>query len=268
MSHLLRSHAPITDEGWRQIDEEARRQLVPSLAARKLVDFEGPRGWERSAINLGRTRAVAKTPVSEVTARRREVLALVELRADFTVSREELSFADRGAVDLDLDDLGTAARQIALAENTAVFVGWDEAGIVGVAARSPHTPIRIGSNYAEYPKYVAKAVEVLLRAGVTGPYGLALAPSAYTGVVETTEDGGLVVLDHLRSILGGPIVWAPGVEGALVVSLRGDDFLFESGQDLSVGYDHHNEVAVHLYLEESFTFRVNSPEAAIALGTG
>ena len=61
-------------------------------------------------------------------------------------------------------------------------------------------------------------------------------------------------------------MWAPGLDGAVVVSLRGGDFLFESGQDLSVGYDHHDADAVRLYLEESFSFRVNAPEAAIALG--
>jgi len=267
VNHLLRSHAPITEAGWHQIDEEARTQLVPGLAARQLVDFSGPRGWEHSATNLGRTTAIAKTPVPDVLARQRQVLSVVELRSAFTVSRAELANADRGALDIDLDDLGEAARRIAVAENIAVFDGWKEAGIVGVKAASPHPPIPLPSTYTEYPKHVAQAVEVLLRAGVTGPYGLALGPSAYTGVVETTEHGGLVVFDHLRSVLGGPIVWAPGLEGAVVVSQRGGDFLFESGQDLSVGYDHHDADGVHLYVEESFSFRVNAPEAAVALGS-
>jgi uncharacterized linocin/CFP29 family protein len=50
-----------------------------------------------------------------------------------------------------------------------------------------------------------------------------------------------------------------------VLSLRGGDFLFESGQDLSVGYDSHDAQIVRLYLEESFSFRVATPEAAVAL---
>ena len=69
----------------------------------------------------------------------------------------------------------------------------------------------------------------------------------------------------LGEILGGPIVWAPGVQGAAVMSLRGDDFLFESGQDLSLGYDGHDADSVRLYVEESFSFRVVTPEAAVAL---
>ena len=71
--------------------------------------------------------------------------------------------------------------------------------------------------------------------------------------------------EHLRKILGGPIVWAPGVRGAVVLSLRGGDFLFESGQDLSLGYAGHDGQNVRLYLEESFSFRVATPEAAVVL---
>ena len=58
-SHLLREHAPITEAGWGRIDEEARERLTPALAARKLVEFSGPRGWQHSATNLGR---VEKSP--------------------------------------------------------------------------------------------------------------------------------------------------------------------------------------------------------------
>ena len=264
MNHLLRSHAPITETGWAQVDHEGRSRLVPALAARKLVDFSGPRGWEHSATNLGRATTIAG-PADELVARRRQVLALVELRAGFTVSRDQLLDADRGAEDVDLKSLDRAARRIALAENVAVFHGWAEAGINGITETSPYEPLSLGADYAHYPGRVAKAVEILLEAGISGPYGLALGPESYTGVVETTEHGGLIVFDHLRRILDGPIVWAPGVHGAVVVSLRGGDFLFECGQDLSIGYQGHDADRVELYLEESFSFRVASPDAAVAL---
>ncbi len=266
MSHLLRSHAPIPEEIWEVIDTEARERLVPAMASRKLVDFAGPLGWQYSATNLGRT-VIVNGPVAEdeLAARRREVLALTELRSNFKLAREELLDADRGAADVDLGTLDEAAAALARAENVAVFHGWGAAGIVGITEASPHTPLSLGADYANYPSHVAKAVEVLRREGVDGPYGLALGPDDYTAVVETTEHGGYLLFDHLRRILGGPIVWAPGVDGAVVVSLRGGDFLFESGQDVSVGYAHHDAETISLYLEESFSFRVATPEAAIAL---
>ena len=84
-------------------------------------------------------------------------------------------------------------------------------------------------------------------------------------MLETSEHGGYPLLDHLRKIIDGPLVWSPGVEGAVVVSQRGGDFLLRSGEDLSIGYDSHDAEAVELYLVESFSFRVATPEAAVAL---
>jgi uncharacterized linocin/CFP29 family protein len=227
VSHLLREHAPITQEGWQRIDDEARERLAPALAARKLVDFAGPRGWQHSATALGRVQAVAKAPARGITAAAREVLPLVEMRAGFTVSRAELAAGDRGAEDVDFDDLDRAAQQLATAENAAVFHGWRAAGIVGIGEASAHEPINLGEDCERYPRHVAKAIELLLAAGIDGPYGLALGPEAHTRVLETSEHGGYPLLEHLREILAGPLVWAPGVDGAVVVSMRGGDFLFE-----------------------------------------
>ncbi len=265
MSHLLREHAPITEAGWRVVDDEARQRVTPALAARKLVDFAGPHGWEYSATNLGRTSALDDAPVDGVTAAQRRVLAVVELTAPFSVARAELRDADRGAEDVDLAALDEAAHRIATAENRAVFHGWQAAGLTGIADASPHDAIALGDDCELYPRHVAQAVEALLHAGIDGPFGLALGPEAYTRVLETAEHGGYPLLDHLRKIIGGPLVWAPGVAGAVVVSRRGGDYLFEAGEDLSIGYDRHDADAVELYLVESFTFRVATPEAAVAL---
>jgi uncharacterized linocin/CFP29 family protein len=265
VSHLLRDHAPITAEGWQRIDDEARQRLAPALAARKLVDFLGPRGWQHSATDLGRSQRLAKAPAAGITAATRRVLPLVEMRAGFAVSRAELADGDRGAEDVDFDDLDRAAQLLAAAENTAVFHGWKAAGIVGVGEASAHKPIPLGDDCERYPRHVARAIELLLAAGIDGPYGLALGPEAHTRVLETSEHGGYPLLEHLREIVGGPLVWAPGVAGAVVVSMRGGDFLFESGEDISVGYEQHDADAVRLYLEESFSFRVVTPEAAVPL---
>jgi uncharacterized linocin/CFP29 family protein len=264
MNHLLRSHAPISEEGWSLLDEEARERLTPALAARKLVDFSGPLGWEYSATNLGRVSALGSAPAEGVSGLGRRVLPLVEVRADFELLREELRDADRGAEDADLDALDKAAHQIAVAENVAVFHGWNGA-ITGIAETSPHEHIALGDGAEGWPRQVALAVERLLCSGVAGPYGLALGREQYRRVVETTEHGGYPLLDHLRKLVDGPIVWAPGVRGAVALSLRGGDFAFESGQDLSIGYDSHDAEVVRLYLEESFSFRVVTPEAAVVL---
>ena len=135
MNHLLRDAAPMSDAAWSTIDSEVREQLVPGLAARRLVDFSGPSGWEQSSVDLGHVTDV-DAPIDALQARMRLVLPLVELRADFTVARSELRDIDRGAADLDLASADEAARAIAEAENGAVLHGWPTAGIVGAASAS------------------------------------------------------------------------------------------------------------------------------------
>jgi len=264
VNHLLRSSAPIRDAGWSLLDAEARERLVPALGARRLVDFSGPHGWEHSATNLGRTTPLSAAPCDGVSGLQRRVLPLVELRAEFELSRAELRDADRGADDTDAEPLDKAAHQIAVAETVTVFHGWHGA-MMGIEEASPYDQVALGEAADAYPRHVAGAVERLLCNGVTGPYGLALGREQYRRVVETAEHGGYPLVDHLREILEGPIVWSPGVTGAVVVSLRGGDFVFESGQDLSIGYSSHDGDAVRLYLEESFSFHVVTPEAAVAL---
>jgi uncharacterized linocin/CFP29 family protein len=263
MNHLLRELAPISDTAWRQLDEEATQRLTPALAARRLVDFSGPHGWEYSATNLGRTDRLATTPSEGVSGLQRRVLPLVELRADFQLSMAELRDADRGA-DADLDALDNAAHEIAVAENVAVFHGWSGA-LSGISETSPHDPIPLGDAADRYARPVAAAVERLLQSGIGGPYGLALGSEQYRVVIETTEHGGYPLLEHLQKILEGPVVWTPGAIGAIVLSQRGGDFVFDSGQDVAIGYDRHDAQTVTLYLQESFGFHVATPEAAVAL---
>jgi uncharacterized linocin/CFP29 family protein len=195
----------------------------------------------------------------------RSVLPLVELRAEFSVARSGLEDAERGAKDVDLDDLDEAARRIGRTENAAVFHGWSAVGFRGVIEASSHERIILGEDCDRYPRHVAVAVDALRALGIDGPYGLALGPEVHTRVLETSEHGGYPLLEHLREILAGPIVWAPAVQGGAVLSMRGGDFLFDSGEDISIGYGSHDADAVHLFLEESFSFQVATPDAAVPL---
>ena len=82
------------------------------------------------------------------------------------MAREELRAGDRGAADVDFEALDRAARQLAIAENKAVFHGWAEADIQGVTEASPHPEVPRGADFNDYPRPVAKAVELLLQCGV------------------------------------------------------------------------------------------------------
>lgn len=262
--HLLRRHAPFADDVWELLDDEATERLTVALGARKLVDLSGPLGWKHSATNLGRVARASTAPVDGVVGRSRLVLPLTELRADFELSRDELTDATRGAADVDLGPLDQAAHRLASAENAAVFHGWDEAGIAGIIPASPHEHLTHEPGAVGFEAVVAHAVATLKGSGIGGPYALALCPDDWTAVIEST-DRGYPLLRHLGEVLDGPIEWVPGIRESVVLSTRGGDWLLEIGEDLSLGYSSHTAESVSLYLEETLSFRVATPEAAIAI---
>ncbi|MCL2447932.1 MAG: bacteriocin family protein [Polyangiaceae bacterium] len=264
MSLLKRHLAPVLPEAFAQIDDEARRVLKLHLAGRKVVDFSGPHGWALGAVNTGRLRIIAQGPVPEVRHAVRDVQPLVELRAPFMLKILELDFAGRGARDLDLDPVIAAAERAALAEDGAIFNGFEAAHITGMIPASPHSPIRVATQ-VDWPRAIAQAKETLRLVGVGGPYALALGPQAYAELTAGSEDG-YPLRNRIESALAVELHWAPALSaGAVLLSTRGGDYELTVGQDFSVGYALHDRDIVELYLTESFTFRVLEEKAAILL---
>ncbi|MFB6240737.1 MAG: family 1 encapsulin nanocompartment shell protein [Gemmatimonadota bacterium] len=256
--------APVSEAALREVEEQARATLRTHLSARKLVDVSGPHGWDHAAANPGRVEFVDEEPAEGVRAGVRRTQPLVELRADFELSRHELARVDRGADDPELEPVVAAARSLAWSEDRLVYYGFGPADVEGLCPSCDHTSVA-SEDWEDYPRLVSEGINVLRQEGVGGPYALALSPAAFTGVAETAGGGGYPVLQHVEQILDGPIVWAPALAGGMILSLRGGDFELVLGRDVSLGYDSHDADDVGLYLEESVTFRLPGPEAAVVL---
>jgi uncharacterized linocin/CFP29 family protein len=263
MNNLHRGLAPISDAAWSQIEEEASRTLKRHLAARRVVELDGPKGTDFSAVGTGHLRDIA-TPGDGVQAAQRDVRALVELRVPFELTRQAVDDVERGSNDSDWEPLKEAARKIAFAEDRAVFDGYAAAGIQGIRPGSSNAALTLPSSVKSYPRTIAEAVSQLRLAGVNGPYSLLLGTEPYTAISDATDDG-YPVLQHIERLVDGKIIWAPAIEGGVILTTRGGDFQLTVGQDLSIGYLSHTDEAVELYFQESFTFRLLTTEAAVAL---
>ncbi|HEY6983796.1 family 1 encapsulin nanocompartment shell protein [Reyranella sp.] len=263
MNNLYRELAPISDGAWAQIEEEASRTLKRYLAARRVVDVKGPKGFEFSAVGAGHLRQI-ETTGDGIQAAQREAKALVELRVPFELARQAIDDVERGANDSDWSPLKDAARKIAFAEDRAVFEGYASAGIQGIRQGTSNPMLTLPADVEAYPGAVAEAVSQLRLAGVNGPYALLLGAKPYTAMSGGSDDG-YPVLQHIRRLVDGEIVWAPALEGGMVVSTRGGDFELHIGQDISIGYLSHTETTVTLYLQETFTFLLLTAEAAVVL---
>ena len=203
-----------------------------NLSARRLVDFSGPHGWQASSINLGRADPTDVELRPGVETRRRRVQTLIELRAPFELSRQELDIIARGGRDPDLRPVTEAARNIAIAENQAVFRRVRRpATSPASSTRRSESALHLTDDYVHYPEVVAEALGKLRNLGIVGPYGIVLGPRCYVGLTETTTGGGYRVYDHVKRLLNGPLVWTPGIDGAIVLSIRGGDFELTVGED-------------------------------------
>jgi uncharacterized linocin/CFP29 family protein len=263
MNNLHRELAPISDAAWSEIEEETSRTLKRHLAGRRIVDVRGPAGTELSAIGTGHLRTIA-APKEGVDARQREVKALVELRVPFELDRQAIDDVARGANDSDWQPAKDAARQMAYAEDGAIFDGYDAAGIVGIRQGTSNPIMTLPSDVRAYPEAIAQGLSRLRLVGVNGPYSVLLGADAYTALAETS-DHGYPVLEHVKRLVDDKIVWAPAIRGAFVVTTRGGDFDLHIGQDVSIGYLNHTDSTVRLYLQETFTFLFLTAEAAVAL---
>lgn len=263
MNNLHRELAPISTAAWSQIEEEVVRTFKRSLAGRRVVDVEGPAGTDFAGVGTGH-QANIEAPLEGVRARQREVRAIVELRVPFELSREAIDDVERGADDSDWQPAKDAATQLAFAEDRAIFDGYKAAAIAGIREASSNPVLPLPAVIADYPAVIATALEQLRLQGVDGPYAVLLGSDAYTAVSEASDQG-YPILEHIRRLVNGEIIWAPAIAGGAILSTRGGDFALHLGQDVSIGYLGHNDTAVRLYLQESFTFLMLTAEASVAV---
>ena len=265
MNNLHRELAPITDAAWASIEAEARRTFEQHVAARRVVDVQGPDGPSLASVGTGHLTPIDSPDGEGIMARLRTSQQVVELRVPFTLNRQDVDDVERGAQDSDWQPVKDAAKKIAFAEDRAIFEGYAAAGITGVRQSSSNPALTLPAEARDYPNVISQAVSALRLAGVGGPYSLLLSAAAYTMVSETS-DYGYPIRDHLARVVDGDIIWAPAIDGAFLLSRRGGDFELRLGQDLSIGYLSHDAERVELYFQESLTFLVYTAEASVALG--
>jgi uncharacterized linocin/CFP29 family protein len=263
MNNLHRELAPISDAAWTVIEEEAARTFKRHLAGRHVVDVRGPSGFGLSAVGTGHVTAIA-APEAGVIAARREARAVVEFRVPFELDRQGIDDVERGAEDPELRPLKDAARSLAFAEDRAIFEGYRDGGIGGIRAGLSNPLLTLPADPRGYPEVIARALRQLRLEGVDGPYAVLLGADAYTALAAASDDGE-PVLDHVRQLVTGELLWAPAIAGAYVLTTRGGDFALHLGQDLSIGYASHTDSTVRLYFQETFTFLLLTAEAAVAL---
>jgi uncharacterized linocin/CFP29 family protein len=264
MDWLKREVAPMSARTWNEIDQAVVRAAKQELAARRVADFEGPKGWEHVAEPLG-TRHPAPRGRSGVQWAIPDVILLSEIRKDFVLSWEAVDAFERGARVLETTPAEHAAREVALAEDDlALHGGTGSAGFLRAEA-GPKLPLGDWSSPGQVASDLIAAVSKLDEAGITGPYAAVLDPGRFYAYLRAAAERRLSTeADRLEGLFRG-IHRSSVIRGGAVFSLRGGDFLLIVGGDLTVGYRHHDETSVHLFCVETVGAHLLNADAVCTL---
>jgi uncharacterized linocin/CFP29 family protein len=262
MSILKRHLAPFGDEVWEAAEDEAKKVFKRRLTSRKIADYTGARGLEFAAVGTGKVTPL-KEKLGGALVGVREALKVLELKTLFTLRREDIDLIERGAKAFDNGAIVEAARALSDAENAIVFDGFKKEGIAGIVSSLTQKPIKAQGD--DVLNAVAEAIRALRDDGVKGPYALVVQPQYYGKLFSLGE--GYPLIKKLNELLdGGKAISTTAIHsGALVVSLRGGDYEILGGADISLGFEKQNDQGAELFFFETLSFRVNTPEAAVAL---
>ncbi|MEG1501913.1 MAG: family 1 encapsulin nanocompartment shell protein [Synergistaceae bacterium] len=261
MDILKRSLAPIVPAAWDEIDEQAKAVLKSTLTGRKVVDVEGPKGWGYDSVSEGTLSLVEESPVEGVNFGIREVIPLMEIRVPFTLPMWDLDDISRGSKLVDFAPVQEAARKAALFEDTVIFQGIEDAGVLGLELEADNEAIEMELNDESILTALSKALRVLKNKNVEGPVALVCSEALWTKI--QTSACGYPLKNKVEAIIGDKIIPSEQYDTAMLVSLRGGDSELIIGQDFSIGYQSHTNTEVNFYITETLTFRVNAPEAIV-----
>lgn len=264
MDYLRRHAAPLSDRVWKALDDAVVQSARHVLAARRVVTFDGPRGWEHVATRLG-TSTPCRSAEGEAVVCVPDVVLLFEVRVDFSLPWSSIDVFDRGAPVLDTGAAEAAARELALAEDRVAFYG-DPAGNGFLTNRkSPRMHAQDWTRPGQVLADLVKAVEILDTGGIPGPYEAVLSPSRYYAYLQAVDDHGYPTARQLRDVLAA-VHRSPVVrEAGAVFSTRGGDFVITVGGDLATGYRLHDRDAVHLFCVETVAPQTVTPQAVCLL---
>ena len=259
MDMFKRELAPLSDEGWNEIEKRAKEVLLSRLTARKVVNVQGPKGLDFTAVNEGRLTLVDGK--DDVKAGVYTLKPLTETRIRFTLNRWEIDNIARGAKDIDFTNLDAAVEKLALFEENAVYNGYVEGTIKGLKEASTHKKLTLGETDNDILTSLIEGVMMLKKSYLHGPYSLVVGTKAWINLNKEVQ--GMPLLERVEKILGAKVVLATSVDGALLVPYDSETLELTIGQDFSLGYESHDTKELTLFATESFTFRVLEPKAIV-----
>jgi uncharacterized linocin/CFP29 family protein len=264
MEFLNRSNAPFSSGVWNVIDETMREFLSKRLNIRSVVDFKSQYSYETDAIATKALKSISNKKGVSISSR--EPIKMLEIKKSFVLSQSVIEDIKRGIDEFDDKEFAQAANEFAAIENGMIMQGLKEANIDGIINHKEVQSLDVKST-KDILSAVAKSLGLFNKEFVSGDFKLVIS-SATLAKLYTEFFDGISLKTKLDDILGANHIVVNediGDNKALILSQRGGDFEFCSGLDVSIGFEKELKEGVELFLLQTCTLRILSPEAAIVL---
>ncbi len=266
--YLHRGDAPFGDNVWELIDEAVVGAAKSQLSARRLFHVEGPYGLGTKAVP-GPDCMVAEEDEGAASVCGPCLTPLAAIRKTFTIPiRDIAAFAATG-MPFGAADVAHAAIACARREDEILLHGNADLGVDGLLNMDGTTSAELNdwSEVGAAVEDVIAAATTLDDAGFHGPYALALSAGRYNRLFRRYQQGPLVEMEHLRSLVTDGIVKAPVLEdGGLLVATGKQFCTIVLGQDLKAGFIGPAGGNYEFDVSESVALRLKHPGSVCVLG--
>lgn len=275
MSRLDREVAPFDSKVWEVIDGVARRAVLDTGVARRLLRVVGPLGMD-ARVGIGEDEQAGEEEAGSVGGdaaatphvHMPRVRILPLLHAPFRMGLRAIEAFETRGEPLDTRAIAEAARVLAEAEDALVFEGDLRTGIRGLVGGAIAGEIAAGdwSEPANVSADLLGALSALDDAGRHGPFAAALPPARYYALFRPFPGTSLTPHAQLAPLFEGGIHKAPTLRDTFVVLVRdeaGPKLML--GQDLAAAYDGREGVFHRFSLLESATVLPGSAGSVVLL---
>ncbi len=257
--YLGRDEAPVSAEIWKALDGAMIGAAKTRLAGRRIVAMDGPFGFGLKGIPLGDCE-------SDEGIASAAFVPLTLIGTSFSLGKRDLAAADRDPFSLDLAPVACAAIACAEKEDRIIFEG--NGNLPGLLNAEGTLSLAMAKwdKVGTAADQAIAAMTQLDDAGIHGPCFMALAPHAYNLLLRRYPQTDGTELDHVRSIIGGEVVKAPGLKKGGVLLASGRQYAtLVFGQDMSISYIGPEGINLNFGITESFALLIRAPEAVCVL---
>lgn len=257
--YLGRDEAPVSAEIWKALDGTMIGAAKTQLAGRRIVALDGPFGFGLKGIPLGDCETDEGVASSAF-------IPLTLIGTSFSLGKRDIAAADRDPFALDLGPVACAAIACAAKEDGIIFGGTGTSPGLLTAEGSSSLAMGKWDKIGTAADQAIAAMTQLDDAGIHGPSFLALAPPAYNLLLRRYPQTDGTELEHIRSIIGGDVIKAPGLKKGGVLLASGRQYCtLVVGQDMSISFNGPEGINLNFGITESLALLIRTPEAVCVL---